>query len=330
MSSFLIYLIIFLILSASIVTYFRIADKLNIIDKPNQRSSHNHVTIRGGGIVLYFGILLYALFFGLTLPYFIIGLTIVSIVSFLDDMYDVSFKIRISVHFAAMMIMFYDCGFYDIPWYYLVAALIVSIGIINAYNFMDGINGITGGYSLIVIGSFWWINNHIHLFIDNNLLYVAIIALLIFNFFNFRKKARCFAGDIGAVSIAFIIVFLMGKLIVETGDWSYLIILMLYGVDSVLTIVHRLILKENIFRAHRKHIYQLMSNELSIPHTVVSLIYMAVQAVIIIGYFLILSSVEHIEQWIYFLGIAIVLAVGYYWFIKRYFRLHANHKKVSD
>lgn len=319
MSTLIIYIFIFLILSASLFIYFRLAEKFNIIDKPNQRSSHKQITIRGGGIIFFIGVLLYTFFFGISNPYFIVGLSLISIISFLDDIFDVSSKIRITVHFVAMMLMFYDCGLYNLPWYYLVSALIVSTGIINAYNFMDGINGITGGYSLIVIGSFWWINNHIHSFIDNNLLYVTIISLLIFNYFNFRKKARCFAGDVGAVSIAFIIVFMLGKLITETNDPSYLILLMLYGVDSILTIVHRLILKENIFKAHRKHLYQIMSNELKIPHTRVSLIYMLTQSAITIGFFYFKNI-----TWIYFILSGILLATIYVFFMKKFFRLHMN------
>lgn len=313
------YLIIFLLLLLSEFTYFKIAKYYKIIDKPNHRSSHKQITIRGGGIIFFIGILLYTFFFGIPNPYFIVGLSLISIISFLDDIFDVSSKIRIAVHFVAMMLMFYDCGLYNLPWYYLVSALIVSTGIINAYNFMDGINGITGGYSLIVIGSFWWINNNIHSFIDNNLLYVTIISLLIFNYFNFRKKARCFAGDVGAVSIAFIIVFMLVKLITETNNPSYLILLMLYGVDSILTIVHRLILKENIFKAHRKHLYQIMSNELKIPHTRVSLIYMLTQSAITIGFFYFKNI-----SWTYFILSGILLATIYVLFMKKFFRLHIN------
>lgn len=299
------------------LVYFRIANKYNIIDKPNKRSSHKQVTIRGGGIIFFLGILIYSILFGINYPIFIIGLSLISIISFLDDLYNISSKIRICVHFFAMMLMFYDCGIYSLPWYYLVLSLIVSIGIINAYNFMDGINGITGGYSIIVIGSFWWINNNIHSFIDNNLLYVTIISLLIFNNFNFRKNAKCFAGDVGSISIAFIIVFLMGKLIIETGDLTYLIILILYGVDSSLTIVHRLMLNENIFKAHRKHVYQIMSNELKIPHTKVSLIYMLTQAAIMIGYFYFKNV-----SWTYFMVTAIILTLIYVLFMKKFFQLH--------
>jgi len=319
------YTIITAILVAAILIYFKIADKFNIIDKPNHRSSHKHITIRGGGIIFFIGAILYTLFFGLTLPYFIAGLILISVISFVDDVWTLSSKVRIVVHFIAMMLMFYDCGFYSIPWYYLVIALIVSTGIINAYNFMDGINGITGGYSLVVMGSFWWINNHIHQFIDNNFLYVIGISLLVFNLFNFRKQARCFAGDVGAVSIAFIIVFLLGKLMVETGNPTFIIILMVYGVDSILTIIHRLILKENIFQAHRKHLYQIMSNELKIPHTTVSLIYMAVQGVIMVGYFVFMNLYPSISPWIYFLAVATALAGVYVWFMKRYFKLHMKN-----
>lgn len=316
------FLVITVLLLVFELIYFKIAEKFNIIDKPNHRSSHKHITIRGGGVIFFIGVLLYSLFFGITLPYFIIGLTLISIISFIDDVWNLSSRIRIVVHFVAMMLMFYDCGFYSLPWYYLVIALIVSTGIINAYNFMDGINGITGGYSLVVIGSFWWINNYLHQFIDNNFLIVVAISLLVFNFFNFRKRARCFAGDVGAVSIAFIIVFLLGKLIAETGNPSYLIILMLYGVDSILTIVHRLILRENIFQAHRKHLYQIMSNELKIPHTSVSLIYMVMQGVIMVGYFGVMNLYPSMNPWIYFVAVATVLASFYVLFMNKFFELH--------
>lgn len=322
MSLSITYIIVAILLVAAILIYFKIADKFNIIDKPNHRSSHKYITIRGGGMIFFLGVILYTLFFGLTLPYFIIGLTLISIISFIDDVWDLSSRIRIVVHFVAMMLMFYDCGFYSLPWYYLVIALIVSTGIINAYNFMDGINGITGGYSLVVIGSFWLFNNYLHQFIDNNFLIVVAISLLVFNFFNFRKRARCFAGDVGAVSIAFIIVFLLGKLIAETGNPSYLIILMVYGVDSILTIVHRLILRENIFQAHRKHLYQIMSNELKIQHTSVSLIYMVMQGVIMFGYFGVMNLYPSVSQWAYFLAVATILAGVYVWFMRRYFKLH--------
>lgn len=309
-------LLIIGILILFIYFYFIIANSFQITDKPNKRSSHKKVTIRGGGIIFYIGALLYFLFYGFSYPLFALGLTLIAVISFLDDIKTVNSKVRILVHFSAMLLMFYDCGLYSLPWYFTLAALIVSTGIINAYNFMDGINGITGGYSLVVMASFWYINNNITPFIDNNIIYVISVSLLVFNFFNFRKKAKCFAGDVGSVSIAFIIVFLLAKLIIETQDWTYIIILILYGVDTILTIVHRIMLKENIFRAHRKHLYQIMSNELHIPHIYVSVIYMVAQLIIMVGYF----SFKSYSIWYFFIS-AILLTIIYILFMRRYFKL---------
>ena len=162
-------------------------------------------------------------------------------------------------------------------------SLIVCTGIINAYNFMDGINGITGGYSLVILAALAYINKEVVTFVEADFIYTVICSVLVFCFFNFRKKAKCFAGDVGSVSIAFILLFLIGRLIIETEDFSWIVLLSVYGVDSVLTIIHRLMLHENIGLPHRKHLYQIMANELKIPHVMVSSIYMAVQAIIIVG-----------------------------------------------
>lgn len=313
------YLLILGLLILSILAYFKIADHYNIIDKPNQRSSHKHITLRGGGIVFYIGAVLYFFFYGLRYPLFALGLSLIAIISFIDDIKTIPSRVRIVFHFAAILLMFYDCGLYSLPWYFTIAALIVSTGIINAYNFMDGINGITGGYSFVVMASFWYINNYITPFIDNNLIYIISLSLLVFNFFNFRRRAKCFAGDVGSVSIAFIIVFILGKLIVQTQDITYIIILLVYGVDSILTIVHRLMLKENIFEVHRKHMYQIMSNELQIQQIYVSMIYMGTQIVILIGYF-----AYQREGVLFFIISASIIGIIYIIFMKRYSNLHYN------
>ena len=150
---------------------------------------------------------------------------------------------------------------------------------------MDGINGITGGYSLVILSALAYINAEIVPFVEQSLILIMMCSVLVFNFFNFRKYAKCFAGDVGSVSIAFVILFLIGRLIIKTENISWIILFAVYGVDSVLTIIHRLMLRENISLPHRKHLYQIMANELKIPHTIVSFIYMMIQAIVIIGYF---------------------------------------------
>jgi len=266
------YLIILVLLFLAELFYFHIADKCNIIDKPNERSSHTRITLRGGGIIFYLGALAYFLTNQFEYPWFMLALTLITFISFVDDIRSTSQGLRLVFHFTAMALMFYQWGLFNLPWWTILVALIVCTGIINAYNFMDGINGITGGYSWVVLLALAFINVQIVRFVEEDLIYTMLCAVLVFNFFNFRKKAKCFAGDVGSVSIAFVILFLIGKLIIRTENFSWIVLLVVYGVDSVLTIIHRLMLHENIGLPHRKHLYQLMANELEIPHVMVSLI----------------------------------------------------------
>jgi len=311
--SLLFYISIIIVLFTIQLLYFKIADHFSIIDKPNQRSSHKKITLRGGGIIFYFGAILFFLLNDFQYPFFVAGLTLIAAISFADDISPLSSKLRLPIHFTAMALMFYEWGLFSQPWYYIAIGFIFSVGIINAYNFMDGINGITGAYSISVLLALLFVNLKINHFIDNELIYFSLIAVMVFNYFNFRKKARCFAGDVGSVTIAFLLVFLLGKLIIQTGHFSYIFFLSVYGVDSVLTIIHRIKLKENIFEAHRKHAYQIMANELKIPHLFVSLFYGILQ--LIISTITIISPLAAIV-------LTIWLGVSYIFFKRKYFHLH--------
>ena len=314
------YLIILVLLFVAELFYFRVADKCNIIDKPNQRSSHTRITLRGGGIIFYLGALAFFLTSEWAYLWFMIALTLITVISFVDDIRSTSQRLRLVFHFTAMALMFYQWGLFSLPWWTIVVALIICTGIINAYNFMDGINGITGGYSLVILVSLAYVNAEVISFTEQDFIYTMICSVLVFDFFNFRKRARCFAGDVGSVSIAFVVLFLIGSLIFQTKDFSWLVLLVVYGVDSVLTIVHRLLLHENISMPHRKHLYQIMANELKIPHAVVSLIYMVVQAAVVAGY---LALREY--RYGYLLGSILVLSLLYLLFMKRFFYLHKSN-----
>ena len=325
MNDCLIYGMILILLIVCELLYFRIADKCNIIDKPNLRSSHTSITLRGGGIIFLLGMWIYSILFSFPYPGFLLGLTLIAGISFVDDIRSVSNKVRLIIHFTAMMLMFYSFGILKPElWWMIVLALILCVGIINAYNFMDGINGITGGYSLAVLLPLAYLNLQLN-FVDANLLYVAILSVLVFNFFNFRKKAKCFAGDVGSVGIAFILLFALGKLILQTGDFTYILFLAIYGVDSVLTIIHRILLHENIGKPHRKHVYQLMANELKMPHVVVSSIYMTLQMVVSFG-----MIILHVNHWAYLGCILGVLIVIYVSFKKKYYHLHVAYLKSKE
>src|SRR5690554_697859 len=275
------YLIIFAILFIAELLYFRIADNFNIIDKPNERSSHNYITIRGGGVIYWVAALLYLVFnFSTDGVLFFVGVSLIAGVSFWDDVQNLGQRVRLLFHLLAMSCAFYLAGvFGSFPWWAIIIGYIVFIGIVNAYNFMDGINGITGLYSLAVLGSLQYVNLTYGSFVNADLIWFPMIASVVFLFFNFRGRAKCFAGDVGSVAIAFWIVTLLLLLIIKTSNLIWLGFLIVYGVDAVMTILHRIYLKQNIMEAHRLHFYQILANERKVPHRVVSLIYFVLQLV---------------------------------------------------
>lgn len=260
--------------------YLHTADRFNIIDTPNDRSSHSIHTIRGGGIIFPLGLLFEFIFSGYQYIWFTAGLMLISAISFLDDLKNQDFKLRFSIHLIAVALMFYQLQLFSFPWYISIIALLFVIGSINAINFMDGINGITGGYSLLTLLSLLYINLNVTHFIDTMIIVAAITAVVVFSFFNFRKIARCFAGDVGSVSIAYILLFLIIQLIIVSHNFSYILLLLVYGLDVVSTMLFRVLRRENIFEAHRTHFYQFLVNERQIPHLIVALCYCFVQLVI--------------------------------------------------
>lgn len=273
------YIIVLTVLIIVELIYFKFADRLNIIDKPNERSSHNTVTLRGGGIIFYFGALIFFILSGFQYPWFFLGLSLMTAVSFLDDVFTLSNKIRLLIHFSSVLLMAYQLDLFNMPWYYLLITFIIVVGVINAYNFMDGINGITACYSLSV-GCLLMIVNNQFSFIEQDLLAYTLLGVLVFAFFNFRNNAKCFAGDVGAVAIAFILLFALGALIIQTGNIIYILFLSVYGIDAVWTIVRRLMRKENIFKAHRSHLYQFLGNEAKMNKLMISFSYGFVQLLI--------------------------------------------------
>ena len=335
------YLIIAVILLAAELLYFRIADKCNIIDKPNERSSHSTIVLRGGGIIFSIAILVWYLWMLVSgegsvavdyLP-FILGLVLICCVSFWDDIHSLPDSVRLVAQFVAMGLMFWNLGIMHWNmWWVVLLALIVFVGATNIINFMDGINGITAGYSLAVLVPLGLVNRSFASlrmtggFIDESFLVVAIIGVLVFSWFNFRPKgkAKCFAGDVGSVGIGFIMLFVIGKLILATNDITWLTFLIVYGVDGCCTIIHRIMLHENLGEAHRKHAYQLMANELGMSHVTVSLFYIVLQLAISLIMIYLISNTA-VAHWLYLIVVGAVLVVAYVIFMKKYYHLHEEY-----
>ena len=336
------YIIIFVLLLAAELIYFRIADKFNIIDKPNERSSHSTIVLRGGGVIFAISMIIWLILQMVQgewltvqdyLP-FMVGLLMVAGISFVDDIHSLPDSLRMVVQIASILLMFWSInlgseGMVHGSWFWQVVialvALFFCVGATNIINFMDGINGITAAYGFAMLLPIALLNHNMG-FIEESYLIVAIIGLIVFSLFNFRPKgkAKCFAGDVGSIGIAFIILFALGKLMLVTQDVTWIVFFLVYGIDGSMTIFHRIMLHENLGQAHRKHAYQLMANELKMSHVVVSLLYMAMQLVVSLG-FIYLCPNTILVHWIYLVGAAAVLAVAYVLFMMKYYHLHEEY-----
>ena len=315
------YFAVFLVLFVLELIYFKIADRFNIIDKPNHRSAHTEITLRGGGIIFPIAFLFfmgYEFFFkgyrfsldnSLEPNFWIFGagLLTICIISFIDDVIDLSTKIRLVFHFIAVTLLLYFLNAFQLfPWWIIPIFYVLIIGILNAYNFMDGINGMSGIYSLVVLGSLLYINQYVIPFVEADFIIYPILASVVFLFFNFRKKAKCFLGDIGSMGIAFWVIALVALLILKTGELKWILFLAVYGVETILTILERLKLKENIFHAHRRHLYQLLANDMKVSHLLVSTAFALLQ--LIINFVIIVNSWS---DWINFSLILLPLVILY-------------------
>ena len=371
MNIWLTYGIIAVILVISELVYFRIAERCNISDKPNERSSHLMIVCRGGGIIFTIGLWVWYLWFMVKGEWSMVndywplmaGVTLVAAVSFWDDVRSLPVSVRLVAQFVAaglilFSFMFHVSCFMDLAWYWQaligIVALVVCVGAADVYNFMDGINGMTAGYSLAVLIPLLVESLKFKVecgagFASESLIVVMILAVLVFSFFNFRPKgkAKCFAGDVGSVGMAYVLLFLVACLVVKTGDVTWLVFLLVYGVDGCCTIVHRLMLHENLGEAHRKHAYQILTNEVTEwafgpkqpsggrfwrrlldkaenSHVMVSLLYMMLQLVISLG-FIYLCPDTVLAHWVYLAVAAAVLCVVYVLFMRKYYHLHEEY-----
>lgn len=309
----------------AILVYIPIARKLNLFDVPNERSSHKKNVIRGGGVIIPFSVIIYSIFFGLQ-NYFIIGILLASLISFVDDITPVNAFIRLGIHFLSVGFVFMDINT-NVTYSPLIVILVsvLAVAAVNAYNFMDGINGMTGLYTITIYETIFFYNYKFNHLFDSNLIIVLSIAIIIFSFYNFRTNAILFAGDVGSVSLGLIAVFYILFLVVHTKSIIFLSIIAVYGVESGLTILHRMYKGQNIFLAHRMHLFQDLVNIAGIKHLKVSLYYSIIQIIINIGMFMCIKC--KFPGYLYFIYITLVLIAAYI-IIKFY--IHNNSEKFLN
>lgn len=269
----MIHFIFFMVLLLVELLYFKIAYRFNIIDKPNLRSSHTQITLRGGGILFPLAVVL-GLGMGYVSLVFALAVVLVATVSFIDDIRPLSQLPRLLAHVVAIGLVLYDLEIIIIGWWWLPVVAILLIGWTNAFNFMDGINGITVLYALVSLVTFRFLPEMVA---SVPMLDLMSIACLVFAYFNLRKRAKTFAGDVGSVAMALFLGYYMVQLISTTQQIGYLLFFAVYGIDALLTIFNRLRKKENILEAHRSHLYQYLANEKKLPHVGVAVGYAIVQ-----------------------------------------------------
>lgn len=312
-------LLIALVLLFSLLAYIKLAKKWQIVDTPNERSSHKEVTIRGGGIVFSVSIVIYFLLYKDSLDevsiYMILGALALSVLSFIDDIKDLSSKLRLGIHLLVLMTLFWQLfAGVEYNWFLIIFVFGLSVVMMNGYNFMDGINGISFQMTLSVCISLIVIDLFFLDFLDHRFLVLMGLANAIFGVFNFRKKALCFMGDIGSIVLGFVFVVLCIKLGVYLNSFAPTLVLLVYFLDVVSTMLQRLFQGENILKPHRKHLYQILVNEFKMSHLIVSSIYFIIQASVI----LIWGVVYEFDM----PGLDLLLIVGtytsIYWLVKAY------------
>jgi UDP-N-acetylmuramyl pentapeptide phosphotransferase/UDP-N-acetylglucosamine-1-phosphate transferase len=272
----MVYIFVFILFLIIELIYFKIADKYNIIDKPNNRSSHTSITLRGGGVIFPIAISI-SFFLGYVSWAVTLAVVLVAVVSFIDDIKPLPQLPRFVSHVIAVGLVFYDLNLFSEPLWLLSIVFVLLIGWVNAFNFMDGINGITVLYALTAIASFSFLPIHEA---SLPLLITMGLSCFVFGLFNVRKKAKTFAGDVGSISMALFLGYFMIKTIIDSGQLGYILFFSVYGIDAIVTIINRLIKKENIFQPHRSHLYQYMANEMGYSHVLVSFIYAGLQLII--------------------------------------------------
>ena len=275
----MIYIPITTVLVLAIFLYCKLAVKYNITDKPDQRRSHDTPTIRGAGIIFPLSVMIWFYINGISDIHFFFGLIFISLISFLDDLVNLNPINRIITHIFSSALLMLHFDLFNLDILFIPLLIILIVGWFNASNFMDGINGLTCLYSFLCL-LFLYIIGYNQQIYNLQLITIVMLSLLIFSFLNFRKKAIVFAGDVGSISLSYIIAFLMLSLIVSTGELSYILFLSVYGIDSAITIIQRLFKRENIFKPHRTHLYQYLANEKKWSHLLISIIYSFVQLLI--------------------------------------------------
>lgn len=268
-------------------TIANLGERLALLDMPNHRSSHRQATPKGGGLGILVAFVVSSMIF--KIPLFVwIPAAVLSLVSFLDDKYEIGIWVRLSIQFSAAVVFLilleisYPIQSISILLFCKIAVLsIFVVGTANCYNFMDGINGIAGITGIVgfgLLGFYGLITGKDYNYVLVCLTIVAAcIGFLPFNFPN----ARVFMGDIGSVLLGFLFACIIVLFAETLLEFVILVgFLFPFYADEAITAVERVFRREKLMQAHRSHLYQILANEYDIRHWKISLGYCGFQILV--------------------------------------------------
>lgn len=317
------------------VTITRLMIRINIVDKPNERSSHIMPTPRSGGVAIVLSFTLGAFIvlfleprFDLPLHQFfgvIVSAFFMAFVAFIDDIKGLRQVVKFLAQLTSVVVILVSGLYFKqlsfpfanpiilSPWVGMAITLGWFLFFMNAFNFMDGLNGLAGGSALIasvfmcILG---YLSGFYVVYILSFILSFAILGFLIFNF----PKGKIFLGDTGSQYVAFILA-VIGVIASESSvdfvsEMSVPFLFFIFVFDVILTIVKRLLRHENIFQAHKSHLYQML-NQSGYSHVFVTLLHLGFMVIGGLGIlYLYLHGQQHtLKIFAVLFSIAIIYAV---------------------
>lgn len=274
--------------SLGAAVFLKLAHKYGLQDHPVGRSSHRQPTVTGMGVIIMLAFIMYLFWQPYELPpLFVMGFLLLTTVSLIDDIYFLKHSLRLAFQILGVSMIVLQLPFQSQGLEIValgIAAVIFGVGVLNAYNFMDGINGMLTLHAILLLSCMFYLNEslldkegHRILFTNSAFILSIMIPLFVFGFFNIRKNALAFMGDVGSIGISFIIIYLMYSLVLTTGNYIYLLLFATFGADAGLTVCYKLILRENIFVPHRDFLFKKLVHLAKKPHLTVSFAYFFVQ-----------------------------------------------------
>lgn len=234
--------------------YYFISKKLAAVNTNLAVRNGKGFAITGMGLALVLGILVYGLLTDTDHRYFLFAFSMLAIVNWLDDLYDIHSGWRLIAQFLSVsfLVMEFDL----ISSYWSPFFLVIAVGVVNAYNFMDGINGMSGVYGLALFIPLTLILPFQTA--DVGLILLVMAFLVVFLVFNFRRSATVILGDVGSVTLGFLVLFYSLQCFKNYDIYLLMSFSMLFLLDTGLTLFERMLKFENVFQSHKGHLYQLL------------------------------------------------------------------------